>query len=323
MKKPILASFLFGAFLSLAAGQQAVDPNWIQATPSAPFSPRFDPATVVFKNKLWVIGGSPYSGPATKEVWSSTDGKNWERVTDDAACLPRQGHTALVFKDKLWVIAGATPKGGSVYYSRSDVWNSTDGSTWEKVTDSAAFPTRVYHAATVMDGKMWVLGGQDTRKVAQDHGDVWYSEDGSTWKLANASAFSPRSFLKSVTFQNRIWVLGGNSRSGLLKNIVSSPDGATWAPVQGVTGFNPTDHFFLATVYNGQVWMHDQFKVSNTSDMIHWSTVTSTGPYARLGLLELDSKLWSIGTLTKGTVNAHPVYHYYSGPALPKRAGSK
>lgn len=322
MKKPILASFLFGAFLSLASGQQAVDPTWIQATPSAPFSPRFDPATAVFNNKLWVIGGSPYNGPATKDIWSSADGKNWGRVTDAAGCLPRQGHTALVFKGKLWVIAGATPKGGSVFYSRSDVWNSTDGVTWNQVTDSAAFPTRVYHASTVFDGKMWVLGGVDSRKVAKNHGDAWYSEDGLDWKLANASAFTPRAFPKAVTYQNKIWILGGNNGT-LLKDIISSADGINWTTVPGATGFNPADHFFLSTVYDGQVWVHDRFTISKTSDMVNWSTVTTSGPHARLGLHELDSKLWSIGTLTQGTVNIHPVYHYYAGPVLPKRSGSK
>ncbi len=300
-----------------------MDPNWIQATPAAAFPARFDPATVVFKNKLWVIGGSPYTRPATRDIWSSPDGKAWERVTDSAACLPRQGHTALVFKDRLWVIAGATPKGGSVFYSRSDVWSSSDGVTWEKATDSAAFPTRVYHASSVFNGKMWVLGGEDTRKVAKNHGDAWYSEDGSTWTLANASAFSPRAFLKSVVFQNKIWVLGGHGGGALPRDIASSSDGITWAPVQGVTGFDPSNHFFLSTVYSGQAWVHDQFKVLNTSDMVHWNTVTASGPFARLGLLELDGKLWSIGTLTKGTVNVHPVYSFYFGPALPKSGGKK
>jgi hypothetical protein len=322
LKKSILTPLLFGAFLSLTSGQQTVDPTWIQATPSAPFSPRFDPCTVVFNSKLWVIGGSPYSGPATKDIWSSADGQNWERVTNTATCLPRQGHTALVFKGKLWVIAGATQKGGSVFYSRSDVWSSADGTTWDQVTDSAAFPSRVYHASTVFDGKMWVLGGVDTRKVAKKHGDAWYSEDGSDWKLATASAFTPRAFPKAVTYQNKIWVLGGNN-GGLLKDIISSPDGINWTAVQSVTGFNPADHFFLSTTYNSQVWVHDRFTISKTTDMINWSTVTTTGPYARLGLLELDSKLWSIGSLTQGSVYVHPVYHYTAGPPLPKRIGSK
>lgn len=322
MKKITLVSLLIGSILSLVTAQQTVDPSWTQAISNAPFPPRFNPATVVFKNKLWVIGGRLYNGQDTRDIWSSSDGKSWERVTDAAACLPRQGHTALVFNNKLWVIAGATQKGSPVFYSRSDVWNSADGIAWEKVTDSAAFPSRVNCTSQVFNGKMWVLGGENTGKVGHALGDAWYSDDGLTWTLANASAFTPRVFSKSVVYQNKIWILGGHDHNSVLKDILSSPDGINWTTVQGITGFNPSDHFFLSTVYNNQVWVHDQYRVSNSSDMIHWNTVTTTGPYAKLGLHELDAKLWSIGTLTLGTSNVHPVY-YYSAPALQKKVGSK
>lgn len=323
MKKSILISFLVGASLATGWGQPNVDASWNLATNAAPFPSRFDPATVVFKNKLWVIGGRPYSGPDIKDIWSSSNGNNWERVTDAAACLPRLGQAALVFKDKLWIIAGATPKGSAVFYSRSDVWSTSDGIVWEKTTDSAAFPARVWHAAAVFDGKMWVFGGTDTRKVAKDHGDAWYSEDGVTWTLANASAFSPRAFLKSVVFQNKLWILGGNSHGTVLKDIISSSNGITWATLQGVTGFNPTDHFFLAASFNDQVWIQDQTRISNSSDMLKWNTVTGAGPYGRLGLLEMSSKLWSIGAFTKGTTT-HPVYSFnFPGPVQPKATSRK
>ncbi len=324
MKKTALVSWLILSILSVVTAQQTVDPRWTQAISNAPFTPRFNPATVVFKNKLWVIGGRLYNGQDTRDIWSSADGKTWDRVTDAAACLPRQSHTALVFNNKLWVIAGATQKGSPIFYSRSDVWNSADGITWEKVTDSAAFPSRVNFASQVFNGKMWVLGGENTGTVGRALGDVWYSEDGSTWTLANTAAFTPRVFPQSVVYQNKIWILGGHNLNAVLKDISSSPDGINWTTAQGVTGFNPADHFLLAAVFNSQVWVHDQYTVSNTSDMIHWNTVTTTGPYAKLGLLEMNPKLWSIGTLTLGTTNLHPVYYYApAGTGLPKTTGSK
>lgn len=318
----LFRGFLLVCTLGIGAYSQTVDPNWIQATGSAPFPSRLNAATLVFKNKLWVIGGKNYEGSALQDVWSSPDGKTWERVTDAAACLPRQSHTALVYKDKLWVIAGNKPKDTPVYYSRSDVWNSPDGITWTKVTDSAAFVPRANHASVVFGGKMWVLGGTDMRGTAKDYGDAWSSEDGITWTLANSAAFAPRGFLKAVSYQNKLWVLGGISRNGVLRDIVSSSDGASWVPVTGVSGFNPSDHFFLATVFNEKVWIHDQFQVSNTSDMVSWSNVTRTAPFARLGLMEMNTKLWVIGSLTKGTTVSHEVW-YYPPPQLQKRASTR
>lgn len=320
MKKPIFASFVFGACLSLSAAQPTVDPSWTLETPSA-FPGRYSAATVVFKNKLWVIGGSPYSGPQMREIWSSADGKTWEKATDAAACLPRQGHTALVFNDKLWVIAGGAPKGSPVFYSRSDVWNSEDGVTWTKVTDSAAFTPRTWHASAVFNGKMWILGGEDTRKLSVKLGDAWSSTDGATWTQENARAFAPRSFLKALAFQNKLWVLGGYG-SALLTDVLSSTDGATWAAAAGVTGFNLTDHFFTISAYkSGQAYVSDYQNLLTSSDMIHWSRVLTQGPPARLGLLEMGPKLWAIGTHQQGATTTSPVYSSAPTPvALPKSA---
>jgi hypothetical protein len=294
LKKPVFSSFVVGACLSVLSAQPTVDPSWTLETPSA-FSGRYDAGTVAFKSKLWVIGGSPYSGPQTREVWSSSDGKAWEKVTDAAACLPRQGHS---------------------------VWNSEDGLTWTKVTDSAAFTPRTWHAATVFDGKMWVLGGEDTRKLSVKLGDVWSSTDGATWTQASAKAFAPRSFLKALAFQNKLWVLGGNGGGGVLTDILSSPDGATWATSTGVTGFTPTDHFFTASTYGaGQVYVADKQNLLSSPDMIHWSRVLTKGPTARLGLLEMGTKLWAIGTYQQGANTTSPIYSFESTLApSPKRA---
>jgi hypothetical protein len=245
-------------------------------------------------------------------------------VTDAAPFLPRQGHTAIVFNDKLWVIAGATPKGSPVFYSRADVWNTSDGITWEKVTDSAAFTPRTWHASAVFDGKMWVLGGQETRKLAVQLGDAWYSADGVTWTQANAKAFSPRSFLKALVYRNNLWILGGNNGHALLTDILSSPDGATWATAVGVSGFSPTDHFFTASTYRGgQIYIADNQNVLNSTDMVHWSSILTQGPPARLGLLELGARLYAIGTYMQGTSVTSSVYSSETGPVVQLKRTSR
>jgi hypothetical protein len=47
-----------------------VKQNWLQTTPAAPFSARSDHTTVVFDNKIWVIGGRD-GGGVKNDVWYS------------------------------------------------------------------------------------------------------------------------------------------------------------------------------------------------------------------------------------------------------------
>ena len=83
--------------------------NWTQVTTSGTiFSGRSYHQTLVFNNKIWVIGG--YLGGATYEddVWSSDDGVNWTQVTPSGTIFSaRHHHQALVYKNKIWVIGGS------------------------------------------------------------------------------------------------------------------------------------------------------------------------------------------------------------------------
>lgn len=309
--KSLKNSLTFGMALTLSSFAQTVDPAWVRLTENASYPARLNTATIVFQNRLWVIGGSNHGGAPLRDIWSSSDGKAWEKVTGEVPFLPRQSHTALVYNDKLWIIAGSTPRETPVYYSRSDVWNSTDGKTWTKITDSAAFVPRANHASAVFAGKMWVLGGTDTRGLAKDYGDAWSSEDGVTWTQANPAAFSPRAFHKAVVHSNKLWVLGGVNRNGQLKDIVSTSDGSAWSPVSGISGFNPVDHFFRMGAYSGKIWVQTGFTYLNTSDMTSWATVTRNGPHGYLGLHELGGKLFVLGSLaTKENKIIHEVWSY-------------
>ena len=53
--------------------------NWTLATSSPGWSARSGHATVVFANRMWVLGGN--DGAANAEVWSSADGVNWNGAT--------------------------------------------------------------------------------------------------------------------------------------------------------------------------------------------------------------------------------------------------
>jgi len=87
---------------------------WAQVAAHAPWSPRgMIQGSVVFKGRMWLLGGGTYDTPAHptrlfyNEVWSSADGVHW-RKDAVAPWAARQYHSVATFDNKMWVMAGAT-----------------------------------------------------------------------------------------------------------------------------------------------------------------------------------------------------------------------
>jgi hypothetical protein len=95
--------------------------------------------------------------------------------------------------------------------TKRDVWYSTDGINWTQATASAAFSARYSHSSAAFNGKMWIIGGQDSTETKND---IWSSLDGSTWTQMSASAgFSPRYGQSSLVFKNELWSIGGTGNT--------------------------------------------------------------------------------------------------------------
>ena len=169
---------------------------------------RFNHTSVVFKGKIWVLGGAEISDPPENrnDVWSSADGSNWTEskppndkdgntVTKNNKnwWAARYDHTSVVFNpagngERIWVL------GGWGESSLNDVWSSPDGKTWTESTppknaekdtgggDANWWTTRSQHTSVVFNPagngeRIWVLGGWGE----SDFNDVWSSADGVTW----------------------------------------------------------------------------------------------------------------------------------------------
>ena len=78
---------------------------WVLASADAGWLGRSGHASVVFDNKLWVIGGDDGTR-RLNDVWYSEDGVNWTQATASAEWSGRLHHTSVVFNDKIWVIGG-------------------------------------------------------------------------------------------------------------------------------------------------------------------------------------------------------------------------
>jgi hypothetical protein len=96
--------------------------SWTCATATAGWPPRAAHVSVVFDNKLWVMGGYPPFPDRLNDVWYSTDGVDWTCADSSADWRPRGWHTSLVYDNKIWVIGGDSTINSLAI---SDVWYST------------------------------------------------------------------------------------------------------------------------------------------------------------------------------------------------------
>lgn len=192
---------------------------------------------VTFKDTLWLMGGLVKDAVQNK-IWSTTDGEKWTLypaagTTDRWS--PRERMNAIVFDGKLWVIGGNLfPPGGDPNQpgtALNDVWSSTDGRTWTKVTDAAAFPARSNPAVFIFRNKMWLTGGIDNNK--QYLNDVWSSADGVTWTKVTTQTPPPlREGHKVLVNKEQLLLIGGANAGTAHGDLwVSADDGVTWAQI--------------------------------------------------------------------------------------------
>jgi leucine-zipper-like transcriptional regulator 1 len=257
---------------------------WICATRHAAWSDRESHASVVLKDKMWVIGGHNRPG----EVWSSPDGMRWTCETDSAGFGERDDHEAVVYDNKIWVIAGS--HGDPV----NDVWCSPDGVNWTCVITTAQWQPRYDFSAVVFDDKMWILGGIGENSVLND---VWYSEDGVNWYCAVESApWSPRQDPAAVAFDNKIWVLGNG-------DIWSSPNGSEWYHDPNAQHFS--QHWLTSVVYDNKMWiiggrvstttLNDVWFSANGVEWVDDNAMVPFPPKCDHSSVVFNNKIWVMG----------------------------
>jgi hypothetical protein len=220
--------------------------SWTQATANASWSARAYHTTVVFDNKMWVIGGWMGGSNRINDVWYSTNGINWIRATANAGWSARYLHTSVVYDNKIWVMGGYDGN------HKNDVWYSSDGVNWTQATANAGWSARVSYTSVVFDNKMWVMGGYDGGGYRND---VWYSTNGVNWTQATASAgWSARNDHTSVEFNNKLWVMGGTAGAGFLNDVWYSSDGVNWTQATANAQW-PARYLHASTVSDNKMWV--------------------------------------------------------------------
>ncbi|MCM8806244.1 MAG: FG-GAP-like repeat-containing protein [Candidatus Omnitrophica bacterium] len=279
-----------------------ISPQWTSVSNSIPGSSTIYHSTVIFNNKIWLLGG--YQGSyRSNSIWYSSDGTNWTQVSTSNCWSPRIGHVSFVFNNKIWVIGGYDATG-----YLNDVWYSSDGITWTQATTNAPWQKRYNFAGLVFDGKMWIFGGKGANGWLND---VWYSTNGTNWTQATSSAmWQVREGHAAVVFDNKMWIIGGYQ--GPMNNSASdvwySTNGSTWTPATQSAVWSPR-YMHSAVVFDNRIWMiggiikdgsgwiNPTNEVWYSYDGIYWSLFNNASWQPRYGHtgFVFNNKIWIFG----------------------------
>lgn len=259
--------------------------QWTKVTGHAPFAPRDGAGALVFKDKMWLLGGwNPndkvhFPRICNSEVWSSIDGLDWHLEVPQAPWEGRHYAGYVVHDGRMWIVGGDPNQG----HYQNDVWNSDDGIIWRQVTDHLPWGPRVFHHTLAFNGRIWVMGGQALPQFASTdenlYGDVWCSTDGAAWeKVLDNAPWGPRGLIgNSAVLKGRMWILGGGTydtpahpQRTFHNDVWSSSDGRNWQQYANTALWAPRQMHEVA-VFDGRLWIMEGYNLDGNRNDVWYS----------------------------------------------------
>ena len=308
------------ALLPRAYGQRQ-DPGWVKEVDSAAWQQRDSQGELVFRNKMWVLGGwfNSYEAPP-RDVWSSEDGKHWAMSTKEAPWLHSDLASSITFKDKMWMMGGWYKGRLEGHSASNQVWSSENGTRWKKETGAAAWSPRVAAAVIVFKGKLWLMGGTESYYFGDKSSlknDVWYSSNGRDWKLATADAgWPPRAYHQAAVLNGKIYIFGGGNYVPEyfgLRDVWSSEDGVHWTKVCDAPWHERI--WFSSVVYRNRIWVmagwsgnpyknwSDVWYSENGKDWMQYVSSPMWKERHEASAFVFQDKIWIAGGMTPPLVN--------------------
>lgn len=310
-------------FLSVTvvfAQQQNV--NWVLEQQHADWQQRDSQGEVVFKNKMWIMGGWFNSNEAPpRDVWSSSNGKKWELVTKEALWIHSDLSMSIVFKNKMWMMGGWYNGRLPGHSASNQVWSSKNGKTWKQETKAAAWSPRLAAAVVEFKGKLWLLGGSENYYFGNKQSlknDVWYTSDGKNWKLATDNAgWAPRAYHQAIVLNNKMYVMGGGNyvpEYFALNDVWCTEDGIHWTKLCEAAPWHERI-WFSSVVYCNRIWVMGGWSgnpyknwgdIWYSKDGKEWTPYVSNAAWKErheLSAFVFKDKLWVAGGMTPPLVN--------------------
>ncbi len=94
--------------------------TWRQVTGSAAWKPRLWFSAVVYRDRIWVLGGWSEENGNFNDVWYSKDGVSWTELSTGTIWSERHEFSAFVFRDRIWVAGGCA---GEENLLNNEVWS--------------------------------------------------------------------------------------------------------------------------------------------------------------------------------------------------------
>jgi hypothetical protein len=273
--------------------------RWEPVADGAPWGGRAGLRVVELDGSLYLLGGRtprqssiPGDSEIWADVWRSDDlGETWDPVDGgQSAPWPARAYFQAVVKGNTMFVLGGQDYGlednpfcalleqglepppglgidpdapcpeflpTSQFFD--DVWSSTDGKSWEQLTDDAPWEPRAGLSAAVLGDHIYVIGGSRNDDAAiigasgptrEYFNDVWRSADGVTWEEQTDDApWEPRAGASVVSSGDNLWLFGGEAgfvcepvgdcEPPYFNDVWRSSDGATWEEVSPAAGWSP------------------------------------------------------------------------------------
>lgn len=182
--------------------------------------------TVVFNNKLWVIGGRVDYDRYTDNIWVSDSGTDWELITEDPGFSPRGDFQAVVFNNQIWFMGGyalltptqtGRPNNQPTYYG--EIWSTSSGNIWFPHIGNDVFGPRSRHQVLELNGRLWLMGGYSDRGLLRD---IWVSDNGYYWSLHSTQVpIVDRNIEDAIVHKGDLYIIGKDGELWTTKDMIS------------------------------------------------------------------------------------------------------
>lgn len=245
------------------------------------WGPRDGAILVFLQGSAFMIGGwagasydsdwqSNGGGVTTNQIYRTDNlGQTWELVkshdtTPDPQHLPMV-HTPAWCMHRVEDVEFAYICAGDAFVPFSDVYRSSNGTTWEKVNTSPTPYAGVYlMSCGAINGSIYLAGGHTDLTAATARNTVYKSTDhGATWtQLPNAPWAGRYCLDRMPAYKGKLWVVGGGKYDNNTANRVwyndvwcLDPETDTWTEVLP-NGVAPFEGRTYANVFVFDGWLY-------------------------------------------------------------------